>query len=163
MALDQLCRPPATSTTSVTTFLPRELLSTAVVCIGLLETAAAALPLPPPEALRSKLNFHGPPTSLGHHFPPQPHLLLLLLLAAPLRRTVLLDVDASEDALGDVLSHLNDKSLPESLLLLLMMMVVLESHCDKSVTILFLNHLLIDIHLGTIFRFNVRFRSSMSS
>ncbi|KRX66759.1 hypothetical protein T09_13136 [Trichinella sp. T9] len=44
---DRRCRPPATSTTSVTTLLPRELLPTAVICIRLLVTAAAALPLPP--------------------------------------------------------------------------------------------------------------------
>ncbi|KRZ61686.1 hypothetical protein T02_7831 [Trichinella nativa] len=62
--------------------------------------------------LRSKLNFHRPPPSIGLHFPPQPHLLLLLVLAASLRRTVLLDVDASVDALSAVLSHPNDKGLP---------------------------------------------------
>ncbi|KRX67559.1 hypothetical protein T09_291, partial [Trichinella sp. T9] len=70
---------------------------------------------PYPEALRSKLNFHRPPPSIGLHFPPQPHLLLLLVLAASLRRTVLLDVDASVDALSAVLSHLNDKGLPAKL------------------------------------------------
>ncbi|KRY16011.1 E3 ubiquitin-protein ligase RBBP6 [Trichinella patagoniensis] len=64
------------------------------------------------EALRSKLNFHRPRPSIGHHFPPQPHLLLLLVLVASLRRTVLLDVDASVDALSAVLSHPNDKCHP---------------------------------------------------
>ncbi|KRY57787.1 hypothetical protein T03_4095 [Trichinella britovi] len=118
------------------TLSPTSDVDNVIVCIGLLGTAAAALPLPPlevivallllaaflfatqdfsfpyPEALCSKLNFHRPPPSIGLHFPPQPHLLLLLVLAASLRRTVLLDVDASVDALSAVLSHPNDKGLP---------------------------------------------------